>query len=212
MRYRLILIFLLLLLISIISSAQIRVGALAGLNSTSFSGDTPQGANFASNVGYSGGITADLFFLDDVSVLLQPMYSHKTSTIQFDVNYQYDPIDSMDLFIDYVEIPLNVKVTANNKIAYVTAGLTFSIPLSATIINNTLGSETDIKEFFESFSVSANFGVGVQFKIGKPYLFFELRYSQGLTNLSKSTNEEYRIIQKLKSNSMQLYTGILFTL
>lgn len=201
-----------LLFISTISSAQIRVGALIGLNSTSFSGDTPPGSNFASDVGYSGGITADFFFLDDVSILLQPMYSHKTSTIQYDVNYQYEPIDSMNLFIDYVEIPLNVKVTANNKIAYVTAGLTFSIPLSATIINNTLGSETDINEFFETFSVSANFGVGVQFKIGKPYLFFELRYSQGLTNLSKSTNEEYRIIQKLKSNSMQLYTGILFTL
>jgi hypothetical protein len=109
----------------------------------------------------------------------------------------------------YFEIPVNIKVFANNKIAYATTGVTIGIPLEANYVNNRTEEKNDFKEGLAKLMLSANFGVGAQFRIGKPLLFFELRYSQSLTNMNK---EEIESIKKIKSNSLQLFAGIKFTL
>jgi hypothetical protein len=139
------------------------------------------------------------------------MYSQTSTIIQYDVNYQYEEYDSISVNTDYFEIPINIKVIANNEMTYVTAGLSIAIPLNSEAINNRRGNEEDIKERFEPYVLSANFGIGLQFYVGKPMMFVELRYSQSLTNLIKVKIREIDLNNKLKSNSIQLNTGILFT-
>jgi len=204
-------ILLLLILFSAIGSmnAQLRVGILGGFNSTGFSGDNPANSSFSSGLGYNVGANIDIFFLEDVAINLQPMHSFKSTSIQYDVYYQYEKYDSININITYFEIPMNIKVIANNKIAFATTGLTLSIPLNATMINNRSKLEEELKENLAAVIISANFGVGAQFQIGKPLFFFELRYSQSLTNLNELAIGS---IEKLKSNSMQLYLGLLFNL
>jgi len=192
--------------------AQIRVGFLGGINSTSFGGDNPFNGSYSSDFGYNIGITADFYFLSDVALNIQPMYSNESTNIQYDVDYQYDKYDSISIKVDYFELPLNIKVIANNKIAYITAGLSIKIPLSAISTDNTLDTDRDIVKRFESFILGANFGVGLQFDLGKPKLFFELRYSQSLTNLTNIDLDEFTNTLKLKSNSIQFYSGLIITL
>jgi len=194
------------------SYSQFRLGATVGGNSSILLGDTPSDAVFVSDLGYSAGINADIFILEDVSILVQSIYSKKNTVLQYDVDFQYEPYDSLDISIDYLEIPISLKVTAGNNIAYVIAGLSLNMTLSAMTHENPANIETDITESIESLSLNANFGVGVQFRIGKPYLFFELRYSQGLSNLINSSSSELHNISRMKSNSTELLTGIMFTL
>jgi hypothetical protein len=192
--------------------AQIRVGFIGGINSTGFGGDDPPNGSYSSDFGYNVGITADFYFLHDVALNIQPMYSYESTNIQYDVDYQYDKYDSISVNVEYFELPLNIKVVASNKIAYLTAGLSFKFPLSAISTDNTLNTESDIKNRFESLILDANFGVGMQFELRKSILFFELRYSQSLTNLTNLDLGETTNTIKLKSNSIQIYSGLLITL
>jgi len=193
------------------SVAQIRVGILGGINSTGFSGDNPPNGNFASDMGYSAGATADFFLVDDIVVNIQALYSYRSTKIQYDVSYQYDMYDSLAINTYYFELPVNVKVFSNNRMSFVTAGLCLAIPLSSIILNNRLDTEQDIKDRFEPYVLNANFGIGLQFRIGKPMIFTELRYSQSLTNLTNIKMNDIAINNKLKSNSIQIYIGMLFT-
>ena len=193
-------------------TAQIRVGVFGGINSTDFSGHNPPGGSFTSDYGFDLGTTADFYILDDIALNLQLNYSQQSTSLQYDVNYQYDKYDSISVKADYFDIPLNIKVISNNKMSYVTAGVSLAIPLNATVIDNRTGNEEDSLDEFEPYIIFANFGVGIQFSIGKPLLFIELLYSQSLTNLIKLNINEVDINSKLKSNSIRLYTGILFTL
>jgi hypothetical protein len=194
------------------TNAQVRVGVFGGVNLTDFNGDNPPNGTFNFDYGYDIGLTTDYYFLDDIALNIQPKYSSQSTVLQYDVRYQYDKYDSISVNSDYFEIPVNVKVIANNKIAYVTAGISLAIPLSAIAKNNRNGREEDIVEKYEPYILLANFGVGIQFSIGQPMLFVELRYSQSLTNLTKLEIQEVEINHKLKSNVMQLNTGILFSL
>jgi len=192
--------------------AQVRVGVFGGVNSTNFTGDNPPSASFTSDYGYNVGTSADLYLGEDIALNIQPLYSSQSTTLQYDVRYQYDKFDSVTVTNDYFEIPVNVKIIANNQMAYVTAGISLAIPLSSTAKNNRNGNTQDIIERYETYVIHANFGVGIQFSIGKPMLFVELRYSQSLTNLTQLIIKEVEIKNKLKSNGLHLQTGILFNL
>jgi len=192
--------------------AQTRVGLFGGINSTSFNGDDPPNANFASNYGYNIGASTDFYIAEDIALNTQPMYSSQSTVLQYEVPYQYEKYDSISVINDYFEIPVNLKIIANNQMAYVTAGVSLAIPLSSTAKNNSNGNTQDIIDRYETYVILANFGVGIQFSIGKPMLFIELRYSQSLTNLTQLIIQEVEIKNKLKSTGIHLQTGILFNL
>ena len=205
------LIILIVIFISGSSIAQIRLGALASANNTGFSGDTPPDASYGSDIGYGFGATFDYHFLQDIVLNLQPMYTDKSTILQYDVNYQYEKFDSIKVNIQYFEFPINVKVIADNQITYVTAGLNFSYPLSGNLKNLRTDEVKDLDDL-NKLSVGANFGVGIQFHIGAPLMFIEARYSQSLTNLTDKELSEDISDEKIKSNSWFLFAGLLFTL
>ncbi len=188
------------------------MGGFAGINRTGFVGDNPLNGSFISGTGYELGAVGEFFLSDDIAVNINPMVSSRSSGIEYDVPYQYEPYDSIRIDIDYFEIPLNLKVIADNNISYVTAGLIFAIPINPKATNNRSGNQIELQDQFESYVWTASFGVGIQFSIGNPMMFVELSYTQSLTNLNKITIKDVEINYKLKSSSFQLNTGILFTL
>ena len=192
--------------------AQVNIGILAGVNSTTFNGDSPPKGSYTSGYGYNIGGIFDVYLFEDIVINLQPMYSQNSTFISYDVNYQYEKFDSISIKTEYVEIPINVKIVADNKITYVNAGVSLAHLLDAQAKNQRSGDETVIEEFFESYTLRANFGVGVKFSIGYPILFFELNYSQTLTNITKDTILDNEIDRKLKSNGFRLFTGVMLKL
>lgn len=212
MKLRISFFILAIIFISCSANAQIRIGVLASANNTSFSGDTPPDASYVSHVGYGFGATVDYYFSQDIVLNIQPMYTDKSTILQFDVNYQYEKFDSIKVNIQYFEIPINVKVIADNQITYVTAGVNISYPINATKKDLRTEEVSDLKTDLNKLSVGANFGVGIQFHIGAPLMFIEARYSQSLTNLTEGELSEDIIDAKIKSNSWFLFAGLLFTL
>jgi hypothetical protein len=194
------------------AAAQVLIGPKGGLNYTGFSGDNPRNSSYASDVGYDFGVTGDVHITEDIVLILQPELSHQATIVQFDVDYQYEKFDSLTISVDYFDMPLRLKIITDNQMSYVTAGLVFSVPLNAEAKNNRNGDIISLKNNFQSYAWEASFGVGFRFHIGKPLMFVELNYVQGLTNLTKGDNEDQQAVNDLKSKSFQLTTGILFTL
>lgn len=192
--------------------SQFRLGAFGGINSTGFAGDDPPRGSFSSDIGYELGVIAEYHIFEDIAINIQPVYSNRSTQIQYDVKYQYEPYDSIRINFDNIEFPINVKVIADNQMSYVTAGILFAIPVDAMAVNNTTGNEILIEERLASYVWKANFGVGIQFHIGRPLMFIDLSYTQSLTNLTESEIEEINLKTKIKSSSIQLNVGILFTL
>ena len=192
--------------------AQVNIGILAGVNSTTFNGDSPPKGSYTSGYGYNIGGIFDVYLFEDIAINLQPMYSQNSTFISYDVNYQYEKFDSISIKTEYVEIPINVKIVADNKITYVNAGVSLAHLLDAQAKNQRSGDEAVIEELFESYTLRANFGVGVKFSIGLPIIFFELNYSQSLANITKDTILDNEINRKLKSNGFRLYTGVMLNL
>lgn len=192
--------------------AQLCVGVLGGVNSSSFNGDNPPDGSYTSGYGYNIGGIIDIYIFDDVVLNLQPMYSKYSTFISYDVDYQYENYDSILIKADYTEIPVNVKIVADNDIAYVTAGVGFAYLIDAEAKNQRSGEERVIEDRLESFIIKANFGVGAKFSLGLPIIFFELHYSQSLTNITTDSITDFNITGKLKSNGLRLYTGVMIKL
>lgn len=191
---------------------QVNIGFLGGVNSSTFNGDSPPDGSYTSGYGYNLGVIFDIYLFKDVAINLEPMYLRSSTFISYDVNYQYEKFDSILIKSEYIEIPINVKIVADNDIAYVTAGVSIAHFADVRVKNQRSGDEKIIDDKFESFSLRANFGAGAKFAIGIPIIFFELNYYQSLTNITNDAFLDINIDRKLKSNGLRLYTGIMFKL
>lgn len=192
--------------------AQIYLGVIGGVNRTSLSGDDPPNSSFSTGLGYKLGANSDFYIYDDIVLNFQALLTSYTSYLSYDVDYQYEQYDSIKTTTSYLEFPINVKIISANQISYVTAGVGLGYLLDSKTKNRRTGKKIDSKEHYSEFNIRANFGVGIKFKIGVPIFFFELRYSQSLTNITDQKILELDINRKLKSNGISLATGIMFPL
>ena len=195
-----------------IQFAQINIGLLGGVNSSTINGESPSDGSYTSGYGYNLGGIIDVFLSDDIALNFQPMYSKNSTFISYEVNYQYEDYDSISIKTEYIELPINIKIFANNQITYVTAGLSIARLLGAQAKNQRSGEEISVEEWVESLTLKANFGVGIKFSIGLPIIFFELNYSQSLTNITSDSFTNIDIDGNLKSNGLRFFTGIMFKL
>jgi len=212
MKSKLLLYILCVISFNVAQFAQVNLGVLGGVNSTTINGDSPPDGSYTSGYGYNLGALIDVYLVEDIAINLQPMYTQNSTYVSYEVNYQYEEYDSISIKTEYIELPINIKILADNQIAYVTAGVSLAQLLEAKLKNQRSSEEISVEERFESLLLKANFGVGIQFSIGVPIIFFELNYSQSLTNISSDTFLDLNIDSKLKSNGIRLYTGIKFKL
>ncbi len=190
------------------SQAQINIGIHAGLNPMNISGDVPSNSKYKSSGGYLVGANIDFRIADEVLLSLQPGLS------QFGVNIQYlDKTtnlyeDSVKLDFQYTDLPVQLNIVSKNKRFYFSSGFTISSLLSATATSDT---ETDISDDLNPVNFAVNFGLTYLIPIGKPFLFIEARYAQGVTNIT-NIETEGSYIPRVKSSGWLLRTGIQFPL
>ncbi|MEO8209682.1 MAG: hypothetical protein ABI840_03905, partial [bacterium] len=85
--------------------------------------------------------------------------------------------------------------------------------LSSAKIKSTNNSiEQDIKDKFKTYDIVSNFNVGYELPLGKPHLFFELRYLQGLININNENTASAQniYISNFKSKGFSFITGLIF--
>ena len=200
--------FLVILVFPLISSAQISLGITAGTNTGKFGGVEPPDVSYTSRTGINfGGIIA-YRFNKDISLTLQPMYSQRGSNIEVGEETLRDSLEVYEMKIDFLTIPLFVRVDADNGVAYFISGLEFGIPLSAEVSHD--GKNRDISDLLNNIDILASVGMGLRFSLGKPDLLVEFRYYQGLINLNSGKEEDQGniIFEDFKNSGFQLMTGL----
>lgn len=196
------------LIFPLICSAQISLGVTAGANVGKFGGVEPSDVSYTYRTGINIGATFAYRFNEDVSLLFQPMYSKRGSNIEVGEDTRRDSLELYEAKIDFLILPLLVRVDADNGVTYFISGLEFGIPLSAEASHE--GTNTDISNLLNSIDIMASIGMGFRFSLGKPDLMLEFRYYQGLVNLNSGTEEvEGNIIfDNFKNSGFQLMAGL----
>jgi hypothetical protein len=95
---------------------------------------------------------------------------------------------------------------------FVTAGLNLGILLDASV--NDGERQEDITDNVQSTTLGALFGAGVMVQLGRNFLTFELRYSQGLNDIvvrDGSESDAGFASPSVKYRSLALIAGYLFS-
>jgi hypothetical protein len=136
------------------------------------------------------------------------MYSQRGSNIDVGEDTFRDSLKTYEVQIDYLIIPLFVRVDADNGVTYFISGLEFGFPLSGELSHK--GTCKDISGLLNTVDILASIGMGLRFSIGKPDLLVEFRYYQGLVNLNSDNGEDNGLVifEDIKSSGFQLMAGL----
>ena len=179
--------------------------------SSSISGDTPKDASYSGKIGFSGGLIADFTLAEDIILSIQPRYLQKGTSVAYDVG-EYELRDSLTATLDYISLPIMLKINSLNKRIFFSSGLDFGYLMNSSVENIVDGSTKDVSNLFKTFDISATFGFGVNIPIGAPIISLELRYMQSLLNLSDISSDESGTTfpYRFRTSGFQFLTSILF--
>ncbi len=210
-------IFFILFSVTQYSFSQFNVGFSGELSSSTFGGVSPDNATYQSIIGYGGSLIGEIRIAKNVYISFQPGYLSKGSKIKFgnENNIINDTVVTFTIRQSYFSLPLSLKIFSNRF--YVGAGVSVQFLSSANIKSTNSSSEKDIKDQFKSYDVVSNFNVGYQIPVGKPYLFVQFDYLQGLININNNNNytsadDKPIYIENFKSKGFSLTTGIIYPL
>jgi len=187
------------------------VGALLGFGREGISGDAPPNTTYWGAIGGIAGLQGEIALTDGIALSVQPMFSQRRTTL---TTATFSGETNHDLKLDYVSVPIVLKFSAAHGRTYVTGGVDLGFLQSAKITGN--GLDEDIKDGFHSTDLGALVGFGVVFPIGGPNLTTEIRYVQGLTDLSKDSASAVDpaaspdLPDRFHSGGLQVTAGILF--
>lgn len=195
-----------LLLMSISTYSQTKVGVLAGINMSKLNGDIQPDTKYKSKTGGNFGLFIDLKLAKNIYLSIQPSYSQEGTKITHKVDGAYEPIDSIKVKLNYFSLPILLKVTSTNEKFYAIGGIETS-KLANSSMTPIGGEEEDIIVTIEPWNFSMHFGAGIRFPLGFTTLFVEARYTQGFMNITEESvvND---LLPRVKSSSIKFLTGI----
>jgi len=199
-------VFLALILSCSVAMGQTKIGAFAGLNRSKLSGDAPANGKYKNLMGGNFGAILDVKLGKSLYLSFQPSYSQEGTKITYTVKGEPDPVDSINIRLNYFSLPILLKVTSTNERFYALTGFESGMLLNSSIdVGDQTDQDTDSDIAQVNFAI--HFGAGIRIPVGSPSLFVELRYSQGLVNI---TNEPLNtnIIPRVKTTGFKILMGI----
>jgi hypothetical protein len=194
-----------LFLINNSSNAQVSLGAGLGINRIKFSGDRPSNGSFAPRPGPSAGLQFTYRMNQVIGLNWQAGYVNQRSYfIKVDSNNNVS--DSLTYSFDALTFPLNVMVWTPNGRFFVTAGLAMNYYLDARAHHP--DRVESISSEISRFNYYAQFGAGFMISLGKPFILFEARYTQGLKDLKSSIIHEGDYLPRTKLTGLVLNVSI----
>ena len=197
--------FLLLVLTSSMSTGQSYIGVFGGLNSSKLTGDSPNKAKYKSLMGANVGAYIDIKLGKIVWLSIQPSYTQEGTKISYSVKGLEEPVDSISIRLNYFSLPVFLKVSSTNGRFYALGGIETGLLLNNSISSH--GSKQDIDANIADWNLAAHFGAGIKIPVGLPRLFVELRYSQGLVNLTDEPIEK-SYVPRVKTSGFKVLAGI----
>ena len=146
-----------------------------------------------------------------MSLSIQPGFTRRQTGIAFEIPGEDEPRDSLSVRLDYLTVPMLVKVFSGSGRTYVAGGLEVGWALSSTLSG--AGAPVDLADAVRDFDVAGVFAFGVTFPIGAPRLVTELRYVQSLVNASTGEGADETVGPvRFRSRGLELTLGITFPL
>ena len=182
-----------LILFSLSTSAQnnsktkpeIKIGVLGGINLADIKSNSNQGKE--TNIAPVFGLTAEIPVIHSLSLKVEPVYLKKGAKL---IEGE-DPMEEPEAHLksSYLELPVLLKYSFLERISpYLIAGMTVAYQLDTKLDVKFPGLETTIemKDVTENFEFGLSFGGGLEVPINSINLFFDCRYTIGLTNMQKT--------------------------
>ncbi len=193
------------LLAATFAHGQSYLGLFGGLNMSKLSGDVPSKVKYKNSLGLNFGANLDLRLSETIFLSIQPSYSQEGTKISYTLNGSSEPIDSVTINLNYFSLPVLLKITSGNERFYALAGIEMALLLNSSQTIDDVEQELNVE--VTELNVAMQFGVGFRIPVGFPRLFVELRYSQGLVNL---TDDEITLntIPRVKTSGMKIIVGI----
>ena len=192
-------------------SAQFSLGVNAGVTRMKFSGDAAAGLGyFEPNPGFSTAFRVDYRISDAVALSLQPGYSQLRSSYFVMNDSATRTIDSTDLSLNSFSLPLHMIIWSENGRFYALAGmqLDYTLSLKGKALVSPYSTSYEVRDYH----IYAQFGAGFIVPIGKPYLNFEIRYSQGLLDLSEPLVHQDSFLPRTKLTNISILIGLQYPL
>ncbi len=192
-------------LVQIDTWGQVDLGAFAGIDNGRLSGDKFSNTIYKSKIGFIIGLSIDPQINDLISLSIQPGYIKTGSTIQVPDTIANEYKDSLRISVDYLVLDIFIKIQSKSKRLYFSSGLEFGYGLSLVADNEI--EEVDLTGELNKWNISAVFGVGYKIPIKRSGLYFELRYTQGLVNMTEAEPADEDYIPRVKLSGLKFVTG-----
>jgi len=184
------------------------IGMFVGLSNNKLVGDGPAWGSFKYTRGFIGALHIDFKMSEDVMLSFQPGVRTGGARIALEDTVLHENRDSLKINLLTFNLPLMVKITSMNKKVYFAGGFSFDFPIRASADNGE--EKIDILNEMNKININAQFVLGYRFPIQSTTAYIELRYLQGLVNLSDQRNEDDAYLPRVKSSAMQLLVGWQF--
>ena len=186
------------------------IGAQLGVDRGRIDGDAPPNSEYTSKYGLVAGIQGELGFAQDLSLSLQPSYIHRLNGVLFAPSTRGGSPTEVELAFDYISVPLVVKFAKAGGRTYVSGGVTTDFVTAATLSG--AGPDRDVKTAYKSTAFGALLGFGVVFPAGRTRFTTELRFVQGITNMTTGAAAAAAgaLAPRLHSSGLELIVGSLF--
>lgn len=195
----------LLMLSPALGFAQSNGGLFVGLNMAKLSGDEPQYVSYKNKPGLYMGASFDLRLTNVAWLSMQPSYSQEGTKVSYSLPGTDAPIDSLSIGLNLFSLPILFKISAQNPRFYAIAGFEAGYLLSSEAKSADEIIELEIDAAHWNFSM--HFGAGYKIPVGKPNLYVEARYVQGLLNLTDDPLRD-NIIPRVKSSVFKILVGL----
>jgi hypothetical protein len=188
----------------------INIGLMGGLNWTSVKemqsysvgSLSTNKADYKSRIGFQGGIVADILLHKKFQINTGALWSMKNFTYTDQFLYNNATTLTSKESQMWLDVPLALKYNiGNNKLkVFVLGGGTFGLLLNDNSNLSRLNTDgtnaakegsLSFKQIRNPYTVSALLGVGVRYKVGYGYIFFDARYTIGLMNEANAKNRYF---------------------
>jgi hypothetical protein len=185
------------------------VGAQLGVDRAGIDGDAPPNSQYTDKVGLVAGIQGEIGLARALSLSLQPSFVQKKCGVLIAPSSRGGSTTELELSFDYLSVPVVVKFAKAGGRTYVAGGVTVDFLTSATLSGQ--GSDRDVTSAFSSTGFGAVLGFGVVFPAGRTRFTTELRYVQGIANMTTGAEAEAlgALAPRLHSTGWELILGNL---
>jgi hypothetical protein len=189
---------------SIAALGQSYLGVFGGLNNGRLQGDVPDRAQYKGKSGANVGAFIDIHLGKALYLSLQPSYSQEGTRIVYTLPEVEEPIDSIRIGLNYVSVPVLLKVTSTNERWYAIGGIETGFLMDSYIESE--GVKEEIQTSVTEINIALQFGAGFKIPIKFGRFFLEVRYCQGLVNLTDEPIDE-SFIPRVKTAGFKFLGG-----